>query len=241
MEKKNVSFAAKVFFRVVLATVLGAFLLAAVTFLFGQWFTEEIGYQVSELTEDETKWIIVEEGYFTDGQTTAPKPEINQKIDPIRSEMSPQHKTLLNAVALLLEMALLIWFIYPNMWARGDWDRNAVNFNRKAEDKLQGVKIGLLVATPGILLYIAFVVCHYFGVNTLPAYNIANILFQPYFTLVNGFAFSINDVTGAELWLMGLHLLILPIMCGVFYLLGYKQIFVNEKIIYKNNQRNRLR
>lgn len=240
MEKSNFSFAAKVFLRVALASVLGAFLFFAVNTISAQWFTEEIGYRVYDLTEDE-KFVLTEEVYFTDGQSTKPKLEINQRSETIYSEMSAQHKTAVNAVALLLQMALLTWFIYPNLWARGDWDRNAVNFNRKQEDLFGGVKIGLMVAVPGILLYIAFVACHYYGVNMLPVYNITNILFQPYFALVTGFATSINEIAGAELWLMGLHLLILPVMCGVFYLLGYKQIFVNEKLIYKNNQTKRLR
>ncbi len=240
MEKSNLAFASKVFFRMVLATVLGAILFIAVSSLAMQWCTEEVGYRLYELTEDE-KFQVVGEFYFADGAPEEPQLEINQKSETLYSEMSAEHKTLTNGVLFALQLALLIWFIYPNMWARGDWDRNAVNFNRKEEDKLQGVKIGLLVAVPGLLFYTAFVLCHYFGVNLLPAYNIGNMLFQPYFALVTGFAQHINDITGQELMYMGLHLFILPLLCGIFYLLGYKQIFVNEKLIYKNNQQRRLR
>lgn len=239
MGKESIQFAAKIFLRVVLATVLGVFLHLVVSTLGLQWCTEEVGYRIYELTEDE-KFVTVGEYYFADGAPETAELEHNQRSEALYTEMSVQDKTAMNVILFVLQMVLLTWFIYPNLWSQGDWDRNAVNFGRRAEDKLRGFKLGLLVAVPGILFYVVFAVGHWYGLNLFSAYNIGNMLFHGFFALVTGFAEGMNGITGGELALMALHLLFIPAICGVSYLLGYKQIFVSEKLIYKNRQKNGL-
>lgn len=63
----------------------------------------------------------------------------------------------LNVLSSILMLLLLAAFPYSIVWSKGDRDKNSVNFGHMQEDKLRGLKVGLMAAIPSAIGYIVLV------------------------------------------------------------------------------------
>ncbi len=147
---------------------------------------------------------------------------------------------IVNAVALAVELIIYVVTVFNPVWDRGYKDSNAVAYHHKQENLFTGVIIGLIASVPAFLGYLALIVEKAVGFfSALPAwYRIVNMTFYPLLSWLFGAAATEGSAAlswSAVVW-SAAHLLVLPIACGVAYLLGYKGISVHEKLVYKQKK-----
>ena len=141
-----------------------------------------------------------------------------------------------NIVALLFQGLLFCSMVYATMWTRGDKDNNAVRFKRMQEDKLKGLKIGLVAAIPSILSYVLLIAekCFHFYPGYAALYRLLQMAFYP--IVIWAFGSNVTLTTAQISWgsiaLAGVPILILPIVAAVAYWLGYSEISLGERLVY---------
>ena len=178
------------------------------------------------------------------GTTTSTRPT-NQRQMTIRSELSPAMNLLMDIIAQVLMLLLLAAFPYSILWAQGDRDKNSVNFGHMSEDKLRGLKVGLMAEIPYFFTYFLLLLSRLvvFFPNYIGIYRLFNLPFLPLFNRIIGGAGV--TATAQVSWLGMLWLLLLlavvPAVCHLAYFLGYKQISISEKLIYVNPEKKKRR
>ena len=168
----------------------------------------------------------------------------NQFVESIRTEMP---KTVSVAMGILSQSFMFVLFaalIYSKLWERGDRDANSVNFGRMEEDKLRGLRIGLIAAVPSIVFYLLLVVSK-LGLITEKyffIYRFLNLTFMPVMSALTGKAGLVStNVSWLSLAAILLTVATLPLISHAAYLLGYNHISLSEKIIYVNPDKKRKR
>lgn len=104
-----------------------------------------------------------------------------QRKQTIRSTMPVGAEIALNVLSSILMLLLLASFPYSIVWSKGDRDKNSVNFGHMQEDKLRGLKVGLMAAIPSAIGYIVLVLSK-LGVcfpKYIFLYRFANVPFMP--------------------------------------------------------------
>lgn len=150
-----------------------------------------------------------------------------------------------NVVSLLLQGMLLIAFVYGDLWRQGDKDANAVHFGRMEEDRLRGLKVGLIAAIPSVLSFVVLVAEKLLGF--FPAYAGLYRLFHLSLYPIIVWAFGANVTATAAgigwggILLAGLPVLVVPVVALLAYELGYRQIILTEKLVYKNKKKSKTR
>ncbi|MBQ2781199.1 MAG: hypothetical protein IJF42_06545 [Clostridia bacterium] len=275
--------AGKIFGKMILAGVLGAFVYFSLTMIFTSMGTSIIGEQVYEqVTENgSTSWVLIETKYYsgtttgaattatsgttaatgsttgtdatgsTDstastgattgasvtGSTTASTttttttPIMRQ---PIYSEMSGGLTIIYNVVTTACMLLLLVCMCYSDMWTLGDKDNNNVNLGRMAEDKLYGLKVGLLASVPSFITFVLLVISKCGGLTDkfIVWYRLLNMpSIMPLMLITD----SANETSAISAWLLipiFALLLIVPAFCALGYFLGYKEYSLSEHFLY---------
>lgn len=147
---------------------------------------------------------------------------------------------IVNAVALIVEVLIFVTTVFTPLWDLGYKDSNAVSYHHKQENLFTGVIVGLIASIPAFVGYLVLVAEKAIGFfSALPAwYRIVNMTFYPLFTWLFGSAATTGSTTlsWSAVALSALPLLVLPIACGISYLLGYKGISIHEKMVYKQKK-----
>ena len=111
-------------------------------------------------------------------------------------------------------LILLVAMVYSKLWERGDKDNNRVNFNRMPEDKLRGLKVGLMAAIPSFAFYLLLVVSK-LGLITdkyFALYRFLNISFMPIINRLAGAGVSSSrDVSWVSFLVILLTLSVVPL------------------------------
>lgn len=153
----------------------------------------------------------------------------------IRSETDPGLKNATNWVAQILMGILFLAFPYSNMWYLGDRDRNSVQFGHRVADAWRGVKVGLLASIPAVLAWIGLIVCK--AAALAPSYVVyyrwMNVCFWPYFnSVIPATVLKTAEVTWGGVAAMLPILFILPLITGIGYHLGYREVSVRDRLVY---------
>lgn len=181
------------------------------------------------------------------GETTASAAETlpsNQRREIIRSEIPAGTQLIFDIVAQVMMVILLLALPYSKLWLQGDKDSNAVHFGHMTEDKLRGLKVGLMAAIPSFVVYIILFLSKLGLVfpKFIYTYRLLNLSFLP---IVNRTIGADVTLTTEVSWLSMLVLLLtvaaIPFICWLSYLLGYKHISVSEKLIYVDSQKKKKR
>lgn len=157
-----------------------------------------------------------------------------------KGNVPPSLLTGANVVALLFQLMLFFTLIYANIWKIGNQDLNAVKFKRKEEDKLRGLKIGLIAAIPSALSYVLLLVEKAVGFwsGYTALYRLGHLSLYPLITWAFGTNVS-NTVAGVG-WggiaLAAVPVVIMPLVAAVSYRIGYADILLGEKIVYKKKK-----
>lgn len=227
------------FVRQIIVTVMNIFVCISFMVLCTAGFTNVIGYDAYVYEKDGTE-PIEQYTYFSADGEDAKKAEFEEKgyivtTNEKRSAMSKTGNAVYYSVTQIIAFLLMVGFIYPSLWSLGAKDSNLVKFKHKKEDKLRGFKIGLIASIPPIILMLIIFI---FGRNIFNVALFALIFanFYSFIEVISGSALMLSELAVWQMVLMILTIFIAPAVSGCAYLLGYKDISISEKIIYKKNK-----
>ena len=226
--------------RTIVIDIMCFFLIISLSVLITAAFSENIGYTALGTTSESQESVELYRHYYADGDDTkrAEYEEDGYAIteSKIRSKVSKTGNAVFLVVSAILCTLLLVSFIYPKFCQMGTKDSNLVHFRHKEEDKLKGLKCGLLAMIPGFIILIVFA---FILPETKTAfYKFLNCGVYTFVELIVGSDQTTTFKDISLLQFLGLVILkaIVPIIAYAAYLLGYKNISLGEKFIYKNNK-----
>ncbi len=270
IRKENFKMAVGLYLRTILAAVLCLFVYMSITVMITGFTTHEIGYVIYEA---DSSGVVreVERHYYADessapassdspqqgpglaaeseqSDTAVPTTETTlkegQQRQTLRSDPPKAALVAQDVISSIFMLLLLAAFPYSILWPRGDRDKNAVNFGHMQEDKLRGLKVGLMASIPSCIGYVLLVLSKLgvFWPGYYFFYRFANVPFMPIIDAVvpRGIQLS-TEVSWVGILVMLITVVFVPLISHVAYTLGYHQISLSEKFIYKNPNKKRKR
>lgn len=145
---------------------------------------------------------------------------------------------------VLMVLAFLCYFMLLGMpaWQLGHQDRNKVKFGRKKTDYLRGFRVGLLASLPLWLFGVALLFAKAELLpNFYPVYKILNCHALIFMNLIDRTFFGAESAyLTVDSWasVIGVFLLnLLPaLICGLHYILGFKDVVIMDNLIYKKKK-----
>ena len=236
--KKGVS----LWLRTIVVVLMCFFICISINVLVNAAFSNEIGYFATATKEgEEAKQY---EYLFADGEDTK-KAEYEAAGYTVttqkRTEITGAGNMVFLIVTQLFSTLLTISFVYPNLWQLGTNDSNLVRFKHKTKDIFKGLKIGIVGTIPSFLLYAAFFVCRFVKPSVpIAIYKFLNSHNYSFIHAIcgetAGSVTTVGDVAVWRLLLLILPVLIIPETAFVAYYLGFKDISLGEKFIYKKTK-----
>lgn len=239
---ENIKPALKIFIRLVAVTLLGFFSCIALLVICNGVGTEKIGYTVYGAVEGDEELKELYTHYYADGEDEkeAQFEDMGyamQKVT-VHSRLSGAAKATFLTLTQVVNLIILVMFIYHHLWELGAKDHNSVNFGHKKEDKLRGFKIGLLASVPNIIFFALIIVFKngiFSGFN-MPFYKFIVSYFYSFVELILGGVTSANELSAMQIIALALLLLVIPVITEIAYLLGLKNISVGERLVYKKEE-----
>lgn len=237
----------KLFLKTIAINLMCFFIVVSFSVLSTAAFTKNIGYTAYGTTSDSSEPIKLYTYYFEDGEDTQ-KSDYEEEgytvsTNSIRSVLSNSGKAFFLIISQVFAFLLLCGFIYPEIWHNGTTDSNLVKFKHKNEDKFKGFKIGAVAAVPNYLFLVFLVIANLGVFPSFPValYKFLNSSVYSFIDVIVGSAVAVSEIAVWRLALLFLLPLIIPAVSGVSYLLGYKNISVGEKFVYKKNKAGELK
>lgn len=228
--------AAALYGKIIIVNIMCFFIIISFNVLITAAFTENIGYKAYGTMEGSEQSEELYTYYYDEGEDTqrAKFEKEGYKISEskIRSEVSATGNTLNTVLIAVFCTAILMIVIYPQFWQLGTADSNLVHFKHKKEDKLKGLKAGLIATVPGTVLLTVLLFIPGAG---LALYKFLNSGVYAFIGLIVGKAATFGDLAVWQIILLFLLKGAVPLIAYVSYLLGYKNISLSEKFIYKKN------
>ena len=253
--------AGKVFLKTVFAGVLCVIVYLSMATIFSGIGTKNIGEQIYRYDEN-SELVLVDEYYYdeessdtqeetstgdvasdvtSDAASDSESSENDTFVIYIRSDITPTANFFYHLLSIICMVPLLLCMPYADLWAMGDKDNNSVTFGRLNEDKFRGLKIGLLSAIPVFICYILLVLSKLglFMDGFLGVYQWLNIPYIMVIQWITGSAKLSSEMAGWCLIPIGLLTLLVPAVCALGYYLGYSEISISEKLLYKSGKSRR--
>lgn len=239
--KENFKLALKLYGKMILSTVMAFFIVLSISVVATEFMTEDTGYKAYGVKGESEEREFLYEYSKSQGKDTERAKYEEQGYTIIEQNTFVITKTG-NAVFLttvqIFSLMILISFLYSFIWNVGIKDNNLVKFGHKSEDKLRGVKIGLIASIPYcVFVLVLFVLRFITSTNvSIALIEFINAHFYSFTRLLLGQQ-AFLDVSFIRM--LGLLLLgcIVPIITGVSYLIGYKDISLSEKLLYKKRKK----
>lgn len=234
---ENIKCGAKLFFKIVVVMLMSFFLSVSTSILCVAGFTDVIGYTVYGQKEGDESATQLYTYYYADGEDTkvGEYVENGYKITntiKIRSDLKGTGKIVYTVGTQAIVLIILFAFIYSQLWKKGNKDFQNVKIGRVSEDKLRGLKIGLIASLPQLISFLCLMIPNF----KTAFYKIANYHFFITNDVIIGDIKLAADLDFTKYLLLFLPLLVVPIATTISYIIGYKDISVSEKIIYKKNE-----
>lgn len=229
------------FLRVLIVTIMSLIVTVSIGVLMTAAFTENVGY--TAYVYDENGKQIDEYSYKMSDGADKKYEEYDAKGYEIkkvneRSELKGTGEVLNIVLSQGISFIILWVFTYNKLFSLGNSDQNLVRYKHKTEDKLKGLKIGLVSVIPSLVLFIVIVICA-LGANksmTVSLYTLPNFYLFGILRIINGGAVKAGDIAVWRYILIFLTLGIVPLISHLSYTLGYKDIFLMEKLMYKSKK-----
>ncbi len=228
----------------IFVAVMSFFLTLSIMMICTGLFTKEVGYTVDVyVNENDDEPIAHHEHYYADGDDL--KYEEYKENDyfiaknPIRSHLEGTGKAVFFVTTQVLTSILVIAFASNSCYKQGFKDINLVKIGEAKEDKLKGLKVGLIGNIP---FFVLFVVAAAMAFGWLPSLNTVtyasfNSHYYPLIMTIGGTASKLSQLGIGQLILMFALQLIAPTISMIAYILGYKGVNFSEKILYKKEEK----
>ncbi len=203
-------------------------------------FSTDIGYTAIAYTANNNESKELYTYYYKDGEDTK-KEEYEKQGFEIKTKKISQITEKGNVIFLcatqILCTILTIVFIYSPLWKLGCKDRNSVKFKHKSEDIFKGLKIGITAMFPSLIIFTAFIIGTLNSSKMSPAiYKLINCYNYSFIDIILKNTSTIGELTFLQYLFIFLLLLIIPLVSFGAYLLGYKDISLGERFIYKKKE-----
>lgn len=229
---------ANLFLKFVIGILMCLFVFMSFSFAFSAAFSDTVGYNIyhynAELGKEELVCVHNEENK-NDVDCKCGE-YASDELNAVRlTELSSSKKKVCNILAQIFSLVLISGVIYGTVWEKANKDISAVKFERVSENKWRGLIMGSIASIPSCILFVLLILSKFeiLSPNFLSTYRLLNSHFHGILTLIYSSASSAADLSDLQILYCGLLLLYLPVLCGVAYLLGYKDIKIFEKIVYK--------
>lgn len=229
----------KLFLKTIVINIMCFFIVLSFSVLSTAAFTKNIGYTAYGTTSDSSEPTELYTYYFEDGEDTQKSAYEEEgytvSTNSIRSALSDGGKAFFLIISQVFAFLLLCGFIYPEIWHIGTTDSNLVRFKHKNEDKFKGFKIGAVASVPNYLLLIFLVIAKLgvFPNFPLALYKFLNSSVYSFIEVISGGAIAVSELAAWRFALLFVLPLFIPAVSGISYILGYKNISVSEKFVYK--------
>lgn len=232
---------AKLFLKLIIVSLMCLFVSMSISVLCTAAFTKNVGYEAYGVKSESDKRVHLYTYYTADGEDTqkAQFEEQGYQISTvgIRSSLTKTGNAVFLSVTQIICFVLLMSFVYSQLWTLGNKDIGAVKYTDAKEDKLKGLKIGLIANIPSTLIYLAIIFSQLFG-NAKPFISIFRLCNYKYFAFVSLIiGKSTDSLSVLQYLLLALLLTIVPLIAFISYNIGYKDIVISEKIVYKKKAR----
>ena len=224
------------FGRLVLVTIMCIFLVISIAVIFTAIGTRTDGY-TAVVTDSEGKQIATYEYKSASGEDTK-KADYEDEGYTVRTTdtRTSLTKAQQNADFWLTQVfctGILIVFFYPHLWQIGAKDSNAVHFGHRKARPAFGFVVGALANLPGVLLFAAALM---YRKVPVVLYSFVHSAFYAVVRTAAGKAELFSQLSQRAVLYLAATFLVLPVICGVGYLLGYKDIAVGERLMYKKKK-----
>lgn len=226
--------------KYVVCIIMCFFVIFSFVAIFSMLTLEMVGYEAAVFeTEDSETPIEQYVHYYSDGDDLK-KAEYEEKeyivaTREFAGEFSGTPYVVCHIIAQAISLILFIIIVPHTLYKQGKSDANAVSCSRLKEDKLRGLKAGIVTAAVNLASWICLLLAK-LGVfaSGLQIYNLANYHLYGYQKLIFGNITKVADISWTGIILAFLPVVLTLGVCAVTYLLGYKDINLYEKAIYKN-------
>ena len=239
--KEIITNGAKLFIRALIIKLMCFFVVISLISFAMSVFSEEIGYVAYGSLENSSEAEELYTYYNDDGEDTKLS-EYEEKGYTVTTQalrkIGDTENVFILIVAQAFALGILISFVYPSLWDKGYSDINLVNLNQKKEDKLKGLKIGMVAEAPFIASYLFMLVTANNISSKIPVsiMKFLNADFYPVIDLIIGNRNGFSDLGIMRAVLLLLPLLALPVISFIGYYLGYKGYSIGEKLKYKRTR-----
>lgn len=239
--KENFKLAAKLYGKMVIATIMSFFIVFSISVISTEFMTEETGYKAYGVKGESDKSEFLYEYSKSQGEDTQKAKYEEQGYTITQQATYTVTKAGNNFFLITVQLfafSILITFLYSAIWGVGIKDNNLVKFGHRAEDKFRGVKIGLLASIPYGIFVLALFVFRYVAKTNISVALIEfiNAHFYSFTRLILGQQEFLN-ISFIRIFALLLLGLIIPIITGISYYIGYKDIAIGEKLLYKKKKK----
>lgn len=249
--KDTILKALRLFLTMILLCIICFFLVMSFNVLKVGLFTESIGYDVygtlktedGENKDTEQKSEYLYTYYFEDGDDKRAEEYENKGYElikySVRSEVEPVANAVISAISQLFCFIIAVFLIYGKLWKYGNRDFEATRLHGLKFSKLKGLYIGILANLP-MLIFLIFAVAAQNKIK-LPVslFALANSYMFEILTAINR---GIVYFADANVWRIIIYfatLLFVPAVSAVSYYIGFKDIVISDKLIYKNTKKKK--
>ncbi len=233
---------ALLYVRLIVVAIMSLIVYASIAVIMTAAFTENIGYK-AYVTDKEGKEIASYDYEYSEGddkklEEYTEKGYTVNKMN-VRSSLEGKGAVLNNVLSQGIAFIIAFTFIYNKTFVIGNKDRNLVQFKHKPEDKLKGLKIGAVSMIPNFILFviIAVVGLGFKSNMTVSVYSLPNFYIFGILKAIFAGVSSVGKLKIRQFALVFATLLIVPALAHLSYTLGYKDIFILEKLTYKSKKK----
>ena len=229
----------KLFLKTIVINLMCFLIVISFSVLSTAAFTKNIGYTAYGTTSDSSEPTELYTYYYEDGEDTQKSAYEEEgytvSTNSIRSGLSKSGNALFLIISQVFAFSLFCGFIYPEIWHNGTTDSNLVKFKHKNEDKLKGFKIGAVAAVPNYLFLVFLVIAKLGVFPSFPValYKFLNSSVYSFIQVIIGSVITVSELSAWRLALLFILPLLIPVVSGISYILGYNNISIGEKLVYK--------
>lgn len=227
----------------IVAAVISFFLCISMLNICQALFTVETGYKAYVYENETAADAIVEyEHTYVDTNGDGKDDSIDEKeieyrekgwiVEKVkqRSTLTGVGKALFLVTTQVLSLIMVISFAGSDVYKRGFKDSNLIRIGKVKYDFLKGFKIGLIGNIPFFVLFVLGVALPHF--RTL-LYASLNSQYYAFIVWITAGKETLRDVNILQYILLFLLQFIVPVISGIAYVLGVKEVNLAEKIMYK--------
>ena len=236
--------------NIIIAAIISIFLAFSLNAISIALFTDVIGYEAFVFENPDMAEPMEEytyKHYYEDTNGDGQNDKVDEKMDEyedmgyivetrdLRSKISSGGKATFLFLTELFSMMMVVAFASTASYKQGFKDSNMVRTGHRKKDMLKGLKIGLLGNIPFFVVAARMIAASCglaVGFKT-SWYAFISGHFYSFIVWIVGSAETLGEVGVLQHILLVLIQFIVPAISCVAYILGFKEINLTEKLVYK--------